>query len=135
MKLVEMNWNPTDRQLRQFGVITLVALPGLGWLWGGSPTTIGVLAAVGAVLAAVGLLFPQGLKPVFVGLSLLTSPIGIVVGEMAMILIYFSTFLPMAILFRLMKRDRLQRKLDRQAETYWQPKQQPAGPRSYYRQW
>ena len=39
MKLVEINWNPTDRQLRQFGMIALVALPALGWLWSGRYAT------------------------------------------------------------------------------------------------
>ena len=40
MKLIEINWQPTDRQLRQFGVICLVALPALGWLWGGGTTIV-----------------------------------------------------------------------------------------------
>ena len=135
MKLIEMNWEPTDRQLKQFGVIALVALPALGWLWSGNLTAICVLAGIGAFLAVLGLLVPRSLKPIFVALSVLCIPIGIVVGELAMLMIYYGLFLPMAILFRLMNRDRLERKFDRQAETYWKPKQQPSGPASYFRQW
>ena len=48
-----MNWNPTDRQLRQFGLTALAALPALAWLWRGGPTTILIAAAVGAGLAGI----------------------------------------------------------------------------------
>ena len=33
MKLVEVNWSPTDRQLRQFGTAALIALPLAAWWW------------------------------------------------------------------------------------------------------
>ena len=49
MRLIEFDWNPTDRQLRQFGVIALVVLPALGWLWGASGTVLATLASTGPV--------------------------------------------------------------------------------------
>ena len=131
-----MNWNPPEKQLRQFGWIALVALPALGWLWsGGNTTVIAVTAAVGALSAGIGWLRPGWLKPIFIGLSLLFFPIGIVVSEAALLLIYFGLFTPMGLLFRLIGRDPLERRLDRQAESYWKPKQQPNGPASYLKQW
>jgi hypothetical protein len=47
---------------------------------------------------------------------------------------YFVIFLPVAIVFRLIGRDALQRVLNRSAATYWQPKRQAADARSYFRQ-
>jgi hypothetical protein len=135
MRLIEINRNPTDRQLRQFGLIALVALPLVAWLWGGGRVTIGTCALVGLAVAAVGIAFPRALKPLFVGLSLITIPIGLVVGEAAMLLIFYAVFLPMGLCFRLMGRDPLQLRFDRQTKTYWQPKQQPSGPASYFRLW
>jgi hypothetical protein len=35
MKLVEINWKPSDRQLRQFGWMALAGLPLAGWLFTG----------------------------------------------------------------------------------------------------
>ena len=135
MKLVEMNWNPSDRQLRQFGVIALVALPLLGGLWGDwNPTTIGITAAIGAALAVVGWVYPRGLKPVFVGLTLVTIPIGLVVSELAMAVVFFGLIVPTGLVFRLVGRDALQRKLDREADSYWQPKKQPRDAAAYLRQ-
>jgi hypothetical protein len=134
MKLVEINWQPTDRQLSQFGLMSLAALPVIGWLWHASSATITGLTAVGAVFAVVGLLQPRLLKYPFLGLTLLTMPIGLVVGELVLLLIYFGLFLPIGMFFRLIGRDALERGLDRHAQTYWQAKAQPAGPASYLRQ-
>lgn len=134
MSLVEINWKPTDRQLRQFGLTCVVALPALGWLWGGNGPVIGSLAAIGTALAAASFVRPQSVKPVFLALTIVTAPIGIVVGELSMLLVYFAVFLPMALVFRLLKRDALQRLFDRQAASYWQTKDRARSPASYYRQ-
>ena len=136
MKLVTMNWNPTDRQLRQFGLIALVALPLLGWLWGGGNLTVlEVTAAIGAAMAAVGWLYPRGIKPLFIALSLIAMPIGMAISELALLLIFYLVFVPMGLFFRLIGRDALQLKIDRRARTYWQRKKRATGPARYLRQW
>ena len=141
MKLVEMNWNPGDRQLRQFGATALVVLPVLGWLWGGesatavNPTVLAVTASIGAVAAVAGWFWPRSLKHVFLGLTLITIPIGMVIGEVAMALIYYGMFVPLGLVFRCIGRDVLQLKYDRQATTYWQPRKQSTDDASYLRQW
>ena len=134
MALIELNWHPTTRQLRQFGGLCLVALPALGWLWTGSPTLIATLAVIGLMMASAAWIYPKAIAPVFVGLLLITAPIGMVIGEIAMFLIFVMVFLPIGMFFRVIARDRLQRKLDRDATSYWQPKRQPSSVASYYRQ-
>lgn len=134
MSLIEMNFQPTRRQLRQFGGICLIALPALGWFWSGDPAVMATLGAVGLLLAAASWLVPRWILPLFIGLILVTVPIGMVVSEVAMFLIYVIVFLPIGILFRVVSRDRLQLKIDRKASTYWQPKRQPSSVGSYYRQ-
>ena len=134
MTLLEVQWNPTQRQLRQFGVICFFALPLIAWFWGASTQTIGILAGIGLVLAILGYVLPALVKPVFVGLTLITLPIGLVIGEIAMLLIYFGMFLPLSILFRLVGRDALQVKTNKSARTYWQAKKQPKDTASYFHQ-
>ncbi len=134
MKLIEINWQPKNRQLRQFGMICLVALPAIAWLWGGSPTVVMALALTGVVLAVVGLAAPACLKPVFLALTILATPIGMLIGELAMLIIYFGIFLPLGLIFRIIRRDALQLRLDRSKESYWEAKKQPVDVASYYRQ-
>ncbi|MBI3865315.1 MAG: hypothetical protein HY290_25860 [Planctomycetia bacterium] len=141
MKLIDLNRNPTNTQLRQFGLACLVFLPLIGWLTTGRPLTLEAanvpllagLAAFGLVVTIVALVWPRAVKPLFIGASLAAFPIGLVVGELAMLLVFFLVFTPMALIFRLIGRDALQRKVDRQAKSYWQPKAQPKGAASYYR--
>ena len=135
MKLVEMNWHPTDRQLRQFAAIGLVALPLLGWLWSTGVLGIGILAVVGLAMAALGLTYPQTLRPIFVGLSLVSLPIGWVVSELTLLVLFYGLFLPIGLLLRLLGRDPLDRKFDAQASSYWQPKKPPTDVASYFRRW
>lgn len=156
--LLELNWHPSDRQLQQFGWIALVALPLLGWfftsetsvrrwLWGmltgtpqpltwdaGNLTAIGILAAIGLALAIAGQVRPQLIKPVFLGACLVAFPIGLVVSEALLALMYFGVFLPVALWFRIIGRDALQRQLEPNASTYWQPKKQAKDAASYFRQ-
>jgi hypothetical protein len=133
MKLIQFNWNPTERQLRQFGSICLVVLPLLGWMWGARFWLEVGLAAVGLVLAVTSWLSPKIIRPLFIGLTIITIPIGLVIGELAMILIYFGVFLPIGVLFRISGRDALQLRR-RFVDSHWQPKRKPSSVASYYRQ-
>ena len=158
MKLFDINWNPDDRQLRQFGLICLPALPLAGWVctaqaglgasvanllsgrWAqlaqdtGNGPLVGGLLAAGVVLAAVGLTRPQWLRWLFVALSLLTAPIGLAVSELVLVVIYFGVLTPLATVFRLVGRDALERKLEPHAATYWQPHPPTTDARRYFRQ-
>ncbi|HSG71946.1 MAG TPA: hypothetical protein VLA12_16130 [Planctomycetaceae bacterium] len=135
MSLVQLNWNPEDRQLKQFGLLSLVLFPCVTWIWGASWTAIGISAAIGALFATIGTAAPKILKPVFLGLSLILMPIGIVLGEVLLFLAYVMVIVPIGIIFRLKGRDRLQLKFDRECESYWQDKHLPTSPSRYYRQY
>ena len=134
MKLIQANWQPTPRQLRQFAGTCLVVLPVLGWLWDVSENVMIAMAGGGLLIGLVGSALPKSVQPLYLTLMVITTPIGIVLGELAMLTIYFGLFWPMGVVFRLLRRDALQLQLDRAHTTYWQPKPQPRHVTSYYRQ-
>ena len=134
MKLIQANWNPAPRQLRQFAATCLIVAPLLGWLWGAPSDVLFGLAVAGLIVGLVGFAMPVSVKPLYLTLMAVTAPIGMILGELAMLTIYFGLFLPMGLIFRLLRRDALQLKLDRSRPSYWQPKPQPKHITSYYRQ-
>lgn len=134
MALIDLNFKPTNRQLRQFGWMSLPLLPLIAWSWSGTGITLAISGIIGLGLALTGTLRPAWLKYPFIGLSLLGWPIGVVVGECVLLLIYFVIFLPIGLLFRLLGRDALQLKLDRTAMSYWQKRREARPPQDYYRQ-
>lgn len=139
-----LNLNPTPRQLRQFAFAGLLLMPLLAWLLCGRPVgeswlpwhtgLIGGLTALGSAFVVLAYAAPRVLKPVFVATSLLALPIGFVIGEVVLAAVYFGVFTPLAIVFRLMGRDPLERQIDRGAASYWRKKPQPRDVASYFRQ-
>jgi hypothetical protein len=139
-----INRDPTPRQLRQFAFAGALLMPLAAWLISGRPLAedwlpwhtrlVGSLAALGGAFVALSFAAPRILKPVFVGASFVAFPIGFVVGEVLLAFIYFVVFTPVALVFRLMGRDALARRIDRNATTYWRPKLQPRDASSYFRQ-
>jgi hypothetical protein len=144
MPMLPIPWKPDARQLRQFGLCGLVAVPLLGWFllgrtaptgWTGSQWGFfGCFLAAGAALGGLALACPRALGPVFVAASLITLPLGLVVSEAALLVLYFVVLTPLALLFRLFGRDPLQRRFEPQAATYWAPRRQPDDPGRYFRQ-
>lgn len=135
MSVFEFDLQPTDRQIRQFGTLCMLALPLAGWYWSGDrPGVVAGCTVVGLLLFAAGLRFPGILKPLYVALLVIAIPVGIIVGEFVTLLIYFGVFVPIGMVFRFTGRDRLQLRLDRKASSYWQPKTEPEAVARYYHQ-
>lgn len=135
--MISIDWNPKEKTLRQFGWISLGGfglLASLAWFkFCNHPAaiTLGMLAILAPVL---GVINPKLLKPLFIGLSIITFPIGIVVSNLVLLLIFLLVFTPLALIFKMIGRDVLRLRLDRSTPSYWrkydQEKREPA---SYYR--
>jgi hypothetical protein len=137
MSLIAINWKPDKKVLAEFSDFGMFFLGMVAAPWAyfrGHP----LLAAAFWVLAVTGRLVgvwrPEWLKPVFVGLSLVAFPIGLIVSHLALVLLYYGVFTPVALVFRLIGRDPLSRTFDRQAESYWEPYNPDQGMERYLRQ-
>lgn len=123
MALVKINWQPDEKTLREFSEYWMFFL-GMGAmplaLYRGHVAAAVALWTLAVVGRIVGAWRPQWLRPVFLGLTLLTWPIGWTVSHLAMAIVYYGVLTPVGLVFRLMGRDALQRRLDREATTYWE---------------
>lgn len=129
----------SQKVLRQFAGISLVffgALFAMSWYrHSGHPTVAGWIAGVLAVLVGIpGLISPGLIRPVYLGAMAITRPIGHVISIIMLGTIYFGFITPLAVLFRLMRRDNLARHRG-EVSTYWTPKPEPSDSRSYLRQY
>src|SRR2546421_535408 len=110
MSLLELNRNPSQRELKQFGAIAVPFLCALVGAWcarHGSWTPAGAAWGVGVVSLLVGLLEPRWLRPIFVGWMVAAYPIGWVVSHLLLAVIYFLVITPIGCLLRVMGRDPL----------------------------
>ena len=138
MALLELKRDPTDREVRQFaiawlpGFCVLLAAIALGRY--DAPGVALALVACGVLSGAVGLLRPRWMRWVWLAWMWAAWPIGWVVSHLLMAVIYFLVITPIGLAMRLLGRDPLERRFDRQAETYWTERRQDVDPASYFRQ-
>ncbi|MFO0943652.1 MAG: hypothetical protein U0930_23195 [Pirellulales bacterium] len=133
--LLDRPTSATSKQIRQFGAISLVLLPSLAWLYGGDLRLLSICGFVGIAILALSFLFPRVISPIYLGISWLTFPIGLLVGELAMLAIFFFVFCPLGLLFRCIRRDELSIHQDSDQQSYWVDKKLNSDPISYYRQY
>jgi hypothetical protein len=132
----DIPFHPPTPTLRRFGFIAAVLLLTVGsWqLWHDRGLIGGVLVGLALPFAALAFARPVWLRPVYVGLMILTFPLNWIVSHVMLAVIFYCLFTPVALLFRLLGRDVLGRHAGAARDSYWTPKAQPEGVRSYFRQ-
>jgi hypothetical protein len=136
-----MNWSdvikpPPEKMLRQFAGLCIVVFVGLaGWrAWQGHAGTITwALAAVGGIVGVIGLISPSAIRPIYTGGMIAAFTIGWTVSRIVLGAVYYLVFTPVALVFRLMRRDVLHLQRPQQT-TYWSAKAGADKPEAYFRQ-
>ncbi len=137
MSAIKIKWNPTKRELRQFGVIWSVffsGVAGLIWYRKGDFELAAWIWAAAIAAALVGFLWTPFMRLLFVGMSTLAYPIGWVISHLILASIYYFVLTPIGLILRIMRRDPLERRIDRTARSYWVPLTQTKDSRRYFRQ-
>lgn len=137
MAVIEINRNPSARDLRWFGVLLLAFAGLVGALvrWRlDAPTAATAIWATGVVLAAIYYAWPAARRPIFVGWMYLAYPIGWVMSHVILAAIYFLVITPIGLLMRALGRDPMTRRFDRSAASYWEARERRAGTDRYFRQ-
>lgn len=138
MGMIQINRNPTRRELWQFGFIWMgfVAFFGaVAWFKFDSPTVAWGLWIAAVVVPVAGWVVPGFMRVVFVGMSYLAWPIGFVVSHVVLALVYYAVLTPIGIVMRIFGYDSMRKSFDPGAATYWV--ERPAAkvePKRYFRQ-
>jgi hypothetical protein len=138
MSLFEIDWNPKSKELRSFGKIALVAsavislllylLKGVAIQW------VLIIFAFGFIIFTISIISLKLTKMIYLGMILVTLPIGWVVSFILLSAFYFLLLAPLGLIFRLIGRDPLCRKFNPKAKSYWLSRQPPKGPEQYFHQ-
>lgn len=146
-RMIEMNLKPDAKTLRQFGFIAvggfgfvaaiahfdlLIFAAGLG---AAKPYVVNTFIGLAAYSGAFALIFPKAVLPVYLGLTIATYPIGFVLSHVIMGTLFFGMLTPAGIIMKIIGRDPLERKIDKDAESYWIDCRPDRGKESYFRQY
>ena len=138
MSLVAFKWNPDRKTLVEFseaGMFVFGMLLAPLSLWRGKTNAAIAYWILAVAMRLLGFVKPSWLRPMFVGMSLVAWPIGWAMSHLALAIVYYGVFTPIALFFRLIGRDPLNRRFDRSAKTYWEPHRPNRGMKRYLRQY
>ena len=138
MALVDINWSPSRKELRVFSLLLIgfgAIVAALLYRRLESQTPAAVALLVATFIGLLGLAAPMVVRPVYVAWMGLAFPIGWTVSHVMMLAAFFLVLTPIGLAMRLSGHDPMQRRLDRQARTYWQPRPRRADLKSYFRQY
>jgi hypothetical protein len=138
MSLIKINWYPGPKELRNFGTISLIAstliaillyvLKGLGIQW------TAIIFAIGFIIFLSSVISVKLTRMIYLGLILVTLPIGLAVSFTLLAAFYFLLLAPLGLFFRLIGRDPLRRKFDSTADSYWLTRRPPDKLDRYFHQ-
>jgi hypothetical protein len=136
--MIRVNRNPSPETLRQFALIvlpTFVALFGaLLWWRSGSLSNAAIAWGIGALTALAAIVSREVARQLFVGLQVITYPIGLVVSTVVLAFLFYAVFTPLALVMRLAGRDAL-RLRKRDAASHWVAYEQKDDPADAFRQY
>jgi hypothetical protein len=129
-----IKWNPSKRDLRQFGFTALAGLAIIGTVVllraGHVTTAVLALWLTGAVLCILSLMPVAGRAAYFL-VNVPAGILGFCISRIGLTLIFFMVFLPIGYALRLMGRDSLQMRRDSRG---WLPVSIDRSASSFYRQ-
>jgi hypothetical protein len=146
-QMLRINTSPSERTLRQFGVLALIvfgSLAALAWtrhaIFGlhlGEARQLTVIALIVVSLFSLGcsVVYPGGNRALFIALQALGHPIGLVVSYLLLALLFFAVLGPTALLLRIIRRRPITLGFDRAAPSYWGAPRRRASKDCYFRQY
>ena len=137
MGIVQIDHNPSRRQLNVFGFIWLVFFGIVGGVvlrGSGSAKLAAGLWCLAVVVPVLGWTVPKFMRLVYVGMAYLAFPIGLVISFLILAMVYYVVVTPIGLAMRLFGHDPMHRRFDPHAKTYWVPRQQQEDVSRYFRQ-
>lgn len=132
----DLQLNPTKRTLRQFAgawlvVFIVLALKQLvhGHKW------IGVALILIALIGLAGLVKPLAVKKLFIGATIAATPLGWIVSQLVLAIMFYVVLTPIALIRRLCGRDPLQLKRPAEKQSFWVQRGNPPPPENYLKQY
>ena len=110
----------TDKQARKSALLVAAVLLGIAaWnLYRGRTTVVIIFGVLGAALVVAGLLFPAAARAFHVAWMRFAVALGHVNSRVLLTLVYYLVVTPYGFISRLVRRDPLRRRADRD-ESYW----------------
>lgn len=134
--MIAAAFQASPRQLRQFAWAAPIGFALVGWMlrkFGLAEWWPYAGLGLGLVVLLVGLAQPLALRPLYVLAMVIAAPIGWIVSNVAVAILYYLMIVPLGLFFRAIGRDALDLRTER-GRSAWSARPVETDPSSYYRQ-
>jgi hypothetical protein len=133
--LSDLPLNPTKRTLRQFaGAWLLVFVVAAIRSSLHSHKTAAIVLALIALVGLAGLVKPLLVKYLFIGATVVAYPLGWVVTQLMLVIMFYAVLTPIALIARWRGRDPLQLRRQTAKSSFWASRGEPQPPENYLKQ-
>ncbi len=136
--MLTIDFRPDDGLLRRFGFISVIGFGLMALVFhlsfdAAAWITLGLLGLGIVEGIAAGLELFWLIRPVYRVMSALGLVIGSILGPLLLGIIYFGAFTPLALWFRVIRRDPLDRRGRAESASYWRERKAPESSARYLR--
>lgn len=128
--------DPSPRTLRVFAwaLPMFFGVVGASRWHAGHDVAAAIVWSLGLVVSIVAIASPAARRRIYVGWMRAVAPVGWVVSMVLLTAIWIVVAIPTGLMLKALGRDPLQRRLDRDAASYWIRRPPPRDPARYFRQ-
>ena len=126
--------DPSKSQLIQYGFAMAVLFGIVAWSFANSSIALGVFVSCALVSLTVAAVRPKILRTPFIWTSLVTRPLGVVVAEAILLLLYFLVLTPIALVRRQLRSEHLLNHMNDKPDSNWSDSEITDELEAYYRQ-
>ena len=122
MKLVDINFKPTQEELLKFGktmIIGFAVFAAIAYFIFHKPLVAGILLGFG-ILSFILSRFGKAAILVYIPWMGFALVMGTIVSNLILAILFFGIITPIALVFKLIGRDSMNRGFTRKEESYWQ---------------
>ncbi len=138
MALIELNVDPSRRDLRIFGGILFpgffALLGAILWKVTGSLPVAAAVWGTAFCVTMIMLIYFPATRIVYLGWMYAAYPIGWTVSHAMMAIAYYLMLTPLGIVMRTVRKDPLGQKIDKADKSYWTPRKPAESIDQYFRQ-
>jgi hypothetical protein len=130
------NTKPSSRVLCQFAAAWLVffSLLSANEIWRRGNHSAGIALAAVALVGIAGLIKPGSLRLLFIVASAIAFPIGWLVSQLLLAVIFYGVVTPIAFIQRARGRDVLQLRAKPTQSSFWVVRDKKPAPETYFKQ-
>lgn len=121
------------KTVRKFGIIFSVILLVIGgWLWYKNNTLWVWFGGLGALMMFLAIALTAFLTPLYKAMTIFSIVVGYFVSRIILTLMFTIFFTPIGLFMRLIRKDLLDMKFDKNVRTYWIKKENTAFSKEKY---